>query len=132
MPVQPPTRQQLEWIADALHMQLTEEELDVFEEIVGPSFEAFRRLDDLPDSSLPVSYPREDLGTPRDPQRAYELLGPGFQASELELSHFHHGRTGAMRPECRSPCYGRWPRRLKEIGNGPDRGATPRQGLASM
>ena len=32
MPIQPPSRQQLEWIADALHMTLTEEELDVFAE----------------------------------------------------------------------------------------------------
>jgi amidase len=62
MPVQPPTRQQLEWIADALHMQLTEDELDVFEEAIAGSVEVFRRLDELPDESLPVKFPREDLG----------------------------------------------------------------------
>ncbi len=62
MPVQPPTRQQLEWIADALHMQLTEEELDVFEAAIAGSVGVFRRLDELPDESLPVKYPREDLG----------------------------------------------------------------------
>ncbi len=62
MPVQPPTRQQLEWIADSLHMQLTEEELDTFEAVIGASVEVFRRLDELPDTSLPVKYPREDVG----------------------------------------------------------------------
>ena len=62
MPVQPPTRQQLEWIADALHMQLTEDELDVFEAAIAASVGVFRRLDELPDERLPVKYPREDLG----------------------------------------------------------------------
>ena len=62
MPVQPPTRQQLEWIADALHMQLTEDELDVFEDVIAGSVEVFRRLDALPDESLPVKYPRQDVG----------------------------------------------------------------------
>ena len=62
MPVQPPTRQQLEWIADALHMQLTEDELDVFEAAIEASVGVFRRLDELPDERLPVKYPREDLG----------------------------------------------------------------------
>jgi amidase len=62
VPVQPPTRQQLEWIADSLHMQLTEEELDTFEAVIGASVEVFRRLDELPDTSLPVKYPREDVG----------------------------------------------------------------------
>ena len=62
MPVQPPNRQQLEWIADTLHMQLTEEELDVFEAAVGPTLAGFGRLDELPDEQLPVKYPRADLG----------------------------------------------------------------------
>jgi amidase len=62
MPVQPPTRQQLEWIADTLHMQLTEEELDVFEAAAGPGVASFRRLDELPDEHLPVKYPRADHG----------------------------------------------------------------------
>ena len=38
MPVQPPTRQQLEWIADSLHMPLTEEERQKLNEalVVAP------------------------------------------------------------------------------------------------
>src|ERR1700755_1270057 len=60
MPVQPPTRQQLEWIADALHMPLTEEELDVFAQAAGPALAGFRRLDELADEELPVKYPRAD------------------------------------------------------------------------
>ncbi|HEX6024277.1 MAG TPA: amidase [Solirubrobacter sp.] len=62
MPVQPPTRQQLEWLADSLHMPLTESELDVFEEVIAGAVEGYRRLDELPDTSLPVKYPREDVG----------------------------------------------------------------------
>jgi hypothetical protein len=45
MPVQPPTRQQLEWIADAFHMPLTEEEIDVFHAAAGPALQALNRLD---------------------------------------------------------------------------------------
>src|SRR4051794_13721297 len=62
MPVQPPTRQQLEWIADTFHLTLTEDELDVFEAAAGPALAGFRRLDELPDEHLPVKYPRADLG----------------------------------------------------------------------
>ncbi len=62
MPVQPPTRQQLEWIADAYRMPLTEEELEVFAAAAGPALEGFRRLDELPDEQLPVSYPRAEVG----------------------------------------------------------------------
>jgi len=62
MPVQPPTRQQLEWIADSLHMPLTEEELDVFSAALVPAVEVLRRLDELPDEHLPVKYPRADVG----------------------------------------------------------------------
>src|SRR3954469_12551699 len=62
MPVQPPTRQQLEWLADTFHLTLTEEELDVFEEAAGPMLAAFTRLDELPDEQLPAKYPPADLG----------------------------------------------------------------------
>src|SRR3954469_14402438 len=62
MPVQPPTRQQLEWLADMFHLTLTEEELDVFEVAAGPTIGAMRRLAQLPAEHLPVKYPRADLG----------------------------------------------------------------------
>jgi amidase len=62
MPVQPPTRQQLEWIADAFHMPLTDEELDVFHAAAGPALQALNRIDELPDEHLPVKYPRADVG----------------------------------------------------------------------
>src|SRR3954452_24733264 len=62
MPVQPPTRQQLEWIADTFHMTLTEDELDVFAGAAGPALAGFTRLYELPDEPLPVKYPRADLG----------------------------------------------------------------------
>src|SRR3954447_7295145 len=53
MPVQPPSRQQLEWIADTFHMTLTEDELDVFEAAAGAALAGLRRLDELPDEHLP-------------------------------------------------------------------------------
>ena len=48
MPIQPPNRQQLEWIADTFHMTLTEQELDVFEEAAAAGLASFSRLDELP------------------------------------------------------------------------------------
>jgi len=62
MPVQPPTRAQLERIAAVYRMQLTEEELATFSEAAGPTLAGFRRLDELPDEILPVAYPRADAG----------------------------------------------------------------------
>jgi amidase len=62
MPVQPPTRHQLESIAAAYRMPLTEEELETFAAAAGPALAGFRRLDELPDELLPVKYPRADRG----------------------------------------------------------------------
>ena len=62
MPIQPPSRQQLEWIADAFHMTLTDEELDVFTEVGRARARGLSRLDELPDEQLPVKYARADLG----------------------------------------------------------------------
>lgn len=62
MPVQPPTREQLEWLADAFHMTLSEEELEVFSAAAGPALAGFTRLDEYADERLPVKYPRADLG----------------------------------------------------------------------
>jgi amidase len=62
MPIQPPSRHQLEWIAESFHMTLTEEELDVFAAAAGPALAGLHRLDELPDEHLPVRYPRADPG----------------------------------------------------------------------
>jgi amidase len=62
MPVQPPTREQLERIAAVYRMQLTEEELATFVEAAGSTLAGFRRLDELADEVLPVAYPRADAG----------------------------------------------------------------------
>ena len=62
MPVQPPTREQLERIAAAYRMVLTEDELAVFAEAAAATLAAFGRLDELADEVLPVRYPRADLG----------------------------------------------------------------------
>ena len=62
MPVQPPTREQLERIAAAYRMVLTEDELAVFAEAAAATLAAFGRLDELADEVLPVRYPRADVG----------------------------------------------------------------------
>src|SRR3954468_1735396 len=62
MPVQPPNRHQLEWIADSFHLTLTDEEYKVFEAAAAAGLATFRRLDELPDEHLPVKYPRVDVG----------------------------------------------------------------------
>src|SRR3954468_19832047 len=62
MPVQPPNRHQLEWIADSFHLTLTDEEYKVFEAAAAAGLATFRRLDELPDEVLPVAYPRADAG----------------------------------------------------------------------
>ena len=62
MPVQPPTREQLERIAAVYRMQLTDDELATFAEAAAPTLAGFRRLDELPDEVLPVTYPRADTG----------------------------------------------------------------------
>jgi amidase len=41
---------------------LSDEELATFTELAAPTLAGFARLDELPDESLPVSYPREDVG----------------------------------------------------------------------
>src|SRR3954447_4814135 len=60
MPVQPPNRHQLEWIADSFHLTLTDEEYEVFEAAAAAGLATFRRLDELPDEQLPVKYHRAD------------------------------------------------------------------------
>src|SRR4051812_32925496 len=62
MPVQPPTREQLERIAAAYRMVLTDDELAVFTEAAAATVAGFGRLDELADEVLPVKYPRTDLG----------------------------------------------------------------------
>ena len=62
VPIQPPSRAELARIAEEYRLGLSEEELDVFAELAGPTLAGFGRLDELPDESLPVSYPREEIG----------------------------------------------------------------------
>jgi len=62
MPVQPPTREQLERIAAAYRMVLTDDEVAVFAEAAAATVAGFGRLDELADEVLPVKYPRTDVG----------------------------------------------------------------------
>jgi amidase len=62
VPVQPPSRQELQRIAREFHFDLSDEELDTFAAAAPVTLAGFRRLDELPDEHLPVKYPRADLG----------------------------------------------------------------------
>ena len=62
MPIQPPSRAELARIAEEYMLGLSDEELSTFAELAGPSLAGFARLDELADETLPVSYPREDVG----------------------------------------------------------------------
>jgi amidase len=62
VPVQPPSREELERIARAYHFDLSAEELDTFAALAGPTLARFGRLDELPDETLPMRWPRADLG----------------------------------------------------------------------
>ena len=62
MPIQSPSRAELARIAEAYHLGLSEDELATFSELAGPTLTGFGRLDELPDETLPVSYPRADVG----------------------------------------------------------------------
>ena len=53
MPVQPPSRQQLEWIADAFRMPLTDAELDVFTAPRGRRWRASPAWTSCPTSTCP-------------------------------------------------------------------------------
>ena len=63
MPVQPPSRQELQRIArEQFRFDLTDEELETFVAAAPATLGGFRRLDELPDEHLPVKYPRADPG----------------------------------------------------------------------
>ena len=63
MPVQPPSRQELQRIAEQeFGFSLSDEELETFAAAAPGTIAGFTRLDELPDEHLPVKYPRADLG----------------------------------------------------------------------
>lgn len=62
MAVKRPGIETLRAISNHYGFDLTAEELTDFETAVGDSIAIYDRLDELPDSSLPVKYPRADFG----------------------------------------------------------------------
>jgi amidase len=63
MPVQPPSRQELQRIAEQqFNFTLSDEELETFVAAAPGTLAGFTRLDELPDEHLPVKYPRANLG----------------------------------------------------------------------
>jgi len=63
VPVQPPSRQELQRIAEQqFGFSLSDEELETFAAAAPGTLAGFTRLDELPDEHLPVKYPRADLG----------------------------------------------------------------------
>jgi amidase len=67
MPIQPPSRADVERIAKAFELTLTDEEIAAFDAVVGPTAAGYARLDELDDETLPVKYPRADRGRRPDP-----------------------------------------------------------------
>jgi amidase len=62
VPVNPPSREELQRIARQYHFELSEAELETFAAVAPATLAGFGRLDELPDAMLPVRYPRADLG----------------------------------------------------------------------
>jgi amidase len=62
VPVQPPSRQELERLAAQFNLVLSDDELETFAAAAPATLAGFTRLDELPDEHLPVRYPRADLG----------------------------------------------------------------------
>jgi amidase len=62
VPVQPPSRQELERLAAQFDLTLSDQELETFAAAAPATLAGFRRLDELADEHLPVRYPRADLG----------------------------------------------------------------------
>src|SRR5437762_248185 len=62
MSIQPPSREELAELASVFELHLTEEEVDAFFALAGSTAAGFARLDELPDESMPVAHPREDVG----------------------------------------------------------------------
>ncbi len=58
MRVRPPSLDTLAAIAESYGMELSEEDLDSFQDLIAPIMASYERLDQLPEPSLPVKYPR--------------------------------------------------------------------------
>ena len=58
MRVRPPSLDTLSAIAESYGMELSEEDLDSFHGLIAPIMASYERLDQLPEPSLPVKYPR--------------------------------------------------------------------------
>jgi amidase len=62
VPVQPPSRQELQRIAARFDFALSDAELETFAAAAPATLAGFGRLDELPDEQPAVKYPRADLG----------------------------------------------------------------------
>lgn len=58
MRVKPPSLDTLAAIAESYGMDLSDEDLDSFQGLIAPIMASYERLDQLPEPSLPVKYPR--------------------------------------------------------------------------
>jgi amidase len=62
VPVNPPTRPELDRLAKSFHLDLHPDELDAISELAGAVLGGFRRLDEYADETLEVKYPRDGAG----------------------------------------------------------------------
>ena len=108
MPVQPPSRQELQRIADAVRPHAHRRGArDVRRGGAGPTLAGFARLDELPDEPLPVKYPRADLGHrptgAENPSQRLELevLDPGRRRGPARGRARRASRTTSASPASR-------------------------------
>jgi amidase len=62
MPIQSPSRADVERIARTFQLTLSDDELAAFDAVMAPTAAGYARLDELEDEALPVKYPRADRG----------------------------------------------------------------------
>jgi amidase len=67
MPIEPPSRADVERIAQAFELTLSDDEIAAFDALVAPTAAGYARLDELDDETLPVKYPRADHGRRPEP-----------------------------------------------------------------
>jgi len=59
MTIELPTHQQLKEVANQIGLDLSDEDVDAFRGLMGPSIDALNLVDDMPDELPPVKYPRD-------------------------------------------------------------------------
>lgn len=96
MSVKTPTIEQLEQIASVFAMHFSRQQLEILQELATHALASYARLDQLPEPTLPVKYPR----TPGwQPSAKENPLGAWYRRTEISgaASGALHGKTLAIK-----------------------------------